>query len=101
MATFWNPTRTGWSVQAATVPDPSGTGGNVTSRTAALYQAVAAIGQLREGATCWDSHLRNPDSDHPRGRACDLFFHPRDSADVARGWDLDGLAGVEGVKTAA
>jgi len=76
MATFWNPTRTGWSAQAATVPDPSGTGGNVTSRTAALYQAVAAIGQLREGATCWDSHLRNPDSDHPRGLACDLFFHP-------------------------
>ncbi|HJT96251.1 MAG TPA: hypothetical protein VJ777_30590, partial [Mycobacterium sp.] len=27
------PTRTGWPAQAATVPDPSGTGGKVTPRT--------------------------------------------------------------------
>ena len=43
--------------------------------------------QLRQGDTCWD-HPQNPDSDHPRGRACDLFFHPYDAADVVRGWDL-------------
>ena len=74
--------------EQATVPDPSGTGGHVTPRTAALYHALAAAGALPDGATCWDPHLQNPDSDHPRGRACDVFFHPHDPADVARGWNL-------------
>ena len=70
------------------MPDPSGTGGHVTPRTAALYRALAAAGATREGATCWDPHLQNPDSDHPRGKACDLFFRPHDPADVARGWTV-------------
>ena len=82
------PIRTRWPTEQATVPDPSGTGGNVTPRTAALYHALAATGAIRDGATCWDPHLQNPDSDHPRGRACDVFFHPRDPTDVARGWNL-------------
>ncbi len=64
------------ATEQATVPDPSGTGGHVTPRTAALYHALAASVRLREGATCWDPHPQNPDSDHPRGKACDLFFRP-------------------------
>ena len=56
--------RTAWPPQRAQVADPSGTGGYVTARTAALYHALAASGATREGATCWDPHLQNPDSDH-------------------------------------
>lgn len=74
--------------EQATVPDPSGTGGHVTPRTAALYRALTAQGAIREGATCWDPHPQNPDSDHPRGKACDVFFHPHDPTDVAHGWNV-------------
>jgi hypothetical protein len=81
-------TRTEWSAEQATVADPSGTGGHVTPRMAALYQTLQAGGALRGGASCWDPHPQNPDSDHPRGRACDIFFNPRDPADVAHGWQL-------------
>jgi hypothetical protein len=80
--------RTRWAPETATVADPSGTGGHVTPRTAALYHTLTAAGALPEGATCWDRHLQNPDSDHPRGRACDLSFRPHDPADVTRGWAL-------------
>ena len=85
------PIRTTWPVEQPTVADPSGTGGHVTPRTAVLYHALAATGAVSEGATCWDPHLQNPDSDHPRGQACDVFFHPHDPADVARGWNLARL----------
>lgn len=70
------------------MPDPTGTGGYVTPRMHALYQALAALGATTGGASCWDRHLHNPDSDHPRGKACDIFFNPRDPADVARGWQI-------------
>jgi hypothetical protein len=61
-----------WPPERATVTDPSGTGGQVTPRTAAwVAQARAALGNLSLG--CWDAHLWNPTSDHPKGRACDLF----------------------------
>ena len=80
--------RTRWTPEAASVADPSGHGGRVTPRTAALYHALTAARALPAGATCWDPHLQNPDSDHPRGKACDLFVHPHDPADVARGWAL-------------
>jgi hypothetical protein len=82
------PTRTGWPAQAATVPDPSGTGGHVTPRTATLYRALTTHHAVREGASCWDPHRQNPDSDHPRGRACDVFLHPHDPADIAQGWSI-------------
>lgn len=77
-----------WPPEDATVPDPSGTGGHVTPRTATLYQVLAAADAIREGATCWDPHPQNPDSDHPRGKACDVFFHPTDPTDIARGWNI-------------
>ena len=71
------------------MPDPSGTGGHVTPRTEhPLPTPSPTSGAIPDGATCWDPHLQNPDSDHPRGQACDLFFRPRDPADVARGWHV-------------
>ncbi|MFG1905116.1 hypothetical protein [Kribbella sp. NPDC048928] len=61
-----------WPPEEATVTDPSGTGGQVTPRMAAwISQARAALGALSMG--CWDAHAWNPTSDHPKGRACDVF----------------------------
>ncbi len=61
-----------WPEEDATVVDPTGTGGMVTPRTAAWVAAVRSAVQLR-GMTCWDAHVWNPTSDHPRGKACDLM----------------------------
>lgn len=56
-----------------TLPDPTGTGGCVTSRTAHLVaQLRAAFGDLP--MWCWDLRPGNPRSDHPHGRACDITF---------------------------
>lgn len=61
-----------WPAETATVTDPTGTGGQITPRTAAwISQAQTALGKL--SMTCWDAHLWNPTSDHPKGRACDVF----------------------------
>jgi hypothetical protein len=61
-----------WPPQAATVTDPTGTGGMVTPRTAAwVAQARAAL--AKPPMSCWDAHAWNPTSDHPKGRACDVF----------------------------
>jgi hypothetical protein len=61
-----------WPPEDATITDPSGTGGLVTPRMAAwVSQARAALGALSMG--CWDAHAWNPTSDHPKGRACDVF----------------------------
>ncbi|MHA6631130.1 lytic transglycosylase domain-containing protein [Pseudonocardia sichuanensis] len=78
----------GWTDEQATLPDPTGTGGQLTPRMNTLYQTLAAAGATRGGATCWDPHLHNPTSDHPRGKACDLFYKPNDPADVAYGWTV-------------
>jgi hypothetical protein len=61
-----------WPPQEATVTDPTGTGGMVTPRTAAwVAQARAALSS--PPMSCWDAHAWNPTSDHPKGRACDVF----------------------------
>jgi hypothetical protein len=61
-----------WPPQEATVTDPTGTGGMVTPRTAAwVAGARTALGQL--SISCWDAHLWNPTSDHPKGKACDIM----------------------------
>jgi hypothetical protein len=78
----------GWPDEQATLPDPTGTSGRLTPRMHTLHQALATAGAIRGGATCWDPHLHNPTSDHPRGKACDIFFNPDNPADVANGWDV-------------
>lgn len=58
--------------------DPTGDG-CITGATAhGLDTATAVFGPWSDGPTirsagCWDAHAWNPRSDHPRGRACDLF----------------------------
>ncbi len=61
-----------WPEQQATVPDPTGTGGLVTPRTAAWVARI--VRELHVGSmSCWDAHAWNPTSDHPKGKACDLM----------------------------
>ncbi|WP_406057328.1 hypothetical protein [Kribbella sp. NBC_00889] len=61
-----------WPEQKASVTDPSGTGGLVTPRTAAwTAEARKNLGTL--SMSCWDAHVWNPTSDHPRGKACDVM----------------------------
>jgi len=58
--------------------DPTGDG-CVTGATKHGLEAAAstfggwAHGPVIRSAGCWDEHAWNPRSDHPRGRACDLF----------------------------
>lgn len=61
-----------WPNEDQTITDPTGTGGMVTPRTAAwVALARKTLGPL--SMTCWDAHVWNPTSDHPRGKACDLM----------------------------
>ncbi|MFC9693184.1 hypothetical protein ACFTSF_31840 [Kribbella sp. NPDC056951] len=61
-----------WPEQAQSMTDPTGTGGMVTPRTAAWVEAARKnLGDL--SMTCWDAHVWNPTSDHPRGKACDVM----------------------------
>jgi hypothetical protein len=61
-----------WPEEAQSIPDPTGTGGLVTPRTAAWIVAIRRAMSPRS-MTCWDAHVWNPTSDHPRGRACDVM----------------------------
>ena len=73
-------------------PDPTG-GGCLTGATRhGLEAAAAAFGGWSTGpairsAGCWDEHAWNPRSDHPQGRACDLF--PTRPGRFAAGAELD------------
>lgn len=75
-----------------TVKDPTG-GRCVTPTTAhALDELAAVFGSYRGGPTiksagCWNAHPWNPRSDHPLGKACDLF--PGASGKYATGAALD------------
>ncbi|MFF1820455.1 hypothetical protein ACFVWG_24335 [Kribbella sp. NPDC058245] len=61
-----------WPPEQQSVPDPTGTGGMLTPRTAAwVAKAKASLGDL--SMSCWDAHLWNPTSDHPKGKACDVM----------------------------
>jgi hypothetical protein len=57
---------------------PSPGGGCITPRTewmlGELGRAFGGLpGQVVKSLGCWDLHLWNPDSDHPLGKACDLY----------------------------
>ena len=80
-----------------TLPDPTG-GRCVTGATRhGLAEVSAAFdgwkgGPVIRSAGCWDRHAWNPRSDHPQGRACDLFAtRPgrfADGAELADGWRI-------------
>ena len=78
-------TVTAFPAEAATLDDPTTTG-RITPRTLALIQATQGQGYAGGGITCWDAHAWNPTSDHPLGRACDVFYNHLDPASVAQGW---------------
>ena len=74
-------------------PDPTRSDGCLTGATRhGLETAGAVFGGLDGGpvikkAGCWDQHAWNPTSDHPQGRACDLF--PGKAGTFPQGADLD------------
>lgn len=73
--------------------DPTGDGCLTGAALHGLEAASAAFGGWSEGpvirnAGCWDAHAWNPRSDHPRGKACDLFA--TSPGTFAEGADLDG-----------
>lgn len=55
----------------AMVPDPTGTGGNVTQATAHMYTETLKKFPGTQWS-CFAQRPGNPTSDHPRGRACDI-----------------------------
>jgi hypothetical protein len=80
-----------------TLPDPTG-GRCVTGATRHGLTAVSAAfdgwtrGPVIHSAGCWNRHAWNPRSDHPHGRACDLFATKpgrfADGAELADGWRI-------------
>ncbi|WP_219414181.1 transglycosylase SLT domain-containing protein [Pseudonocardia nigra] len=66
------PTAFAGSSRGCVEPDPQGRGCLTPAMRHVLDQLLATFGPLRS-LTCWDEHAWNPDSDHPHGRACDLF----------------------------
>ncbi|GAA3219695.1 hypothetical protein GCM10017691_03360 [Pseudonocardia petroleophila] len=72
--------------------DPTGDGCLTGAALHGLEAASAAFGGWSGGpvirsAGCWDAHAWNPRSDHPRGRACDLF--PGTPGAFAEGAELE------------
>jgi hypothetical protein len=83
-STAAGPVRTDWPPEQATVPDPTSTG-SITPRTHTLLRALQERGTTGQGITCFGHRPDNPDSDHPKGRACDIMFNPHDPESVAAG----------------
>jgi hypothetical protein len=93
-----------WPPEVQSVPDPTGTGGMLTPRTAAwVAKARTALQNL--SMSCWDAHLWNPTSDHPKGKACDVMVgadgrksaSARTKGDQVANWTLQ-TAGTTGVR---
>jgi DNA-binding transcriptional LysR family regulator len=56
--------------EACSAPDPTTGRGCLTARTLNL---ATQLQQQGWSISCWDAHAWNPTSDHPQGRACDVF----------------------------
>ncbi|MFC7404013.1 hypothetical protein [Georgenia alba] len=78
-----------WSGQGrgCTEPDPAGTDGCVTPAMAWLVDQLTFTDA---SLTCWSEHEWNPESDHPHGRGCDLYYGRSgafaDGQDLIEGW---------------
>lgn len=79
--------RLNWPYERATMPDPT-SAGRLTPRTYTLARALIRGGMTGGGMICFGHRPSNSASDHPKGRACDVFFDPHDSKAVAEGWQL-------------
>ncbi|MEQ3554566.1 hypothetical protein WIS52_29205 [Pseudonocardia nematodicida] len=74
-------------------PDPVRGAGCLTGATRhGLAAAQAVFDPVIERIGCWDEHAQNPRSDHPKGRACDLFTGPAgrfaEGAALDEGWRI-------------
>lgn len=78
-------------------PDPTSSGCITGATRHGLTATSAAFGAWSRGpviraAGCWNEHAWNPHSDHPRGRACDLFATRSGTfaagAELEAGWRL-------------
>ena len=78
-------------------PDPTSPGCLTGATRHGLLVTSAAFGGWSAGPTirsagCWNEHAWNPRSDHPRGRACDLFATAPGrfaaGAELAAGWRM-------------
>ena len=56
--------------EACSAPDPTTGRGCLTAR---MLNIATQLQQQGWSISCWDAHAWNPTSDHPRGRACDVF----------------------------
>lgn len=69
------------------IDDPT-SGGQITQITAHGLAAMRAeFGPTLRSSTCWSAHEWNPKSDHPKGRACDVYTSP--AGQFAAGEGLD------------
>jgi hypothetical protein len=93
-----------WPPEVQSVPDPTVPGGMLTPRTAA-WVAKARDALPNPSMSCWDAHLWNPTSDHPKGKACDVMVGAdarkssaaRAKGDQAANWTIQ-TAGTTGVR---
>jgi hypothetical protein len=77
-------------------PDPTSSGCLTGATEHGLDAVEDAFGKPKgpvlRSAGCWDKHAWNPRSDHPRGRACDLFAttagHFAAGTDLDNGWRM-------------
>ncbi len=77
--------------------DPTGDGCVTGAALHGFESATATFGGWQGGpvirdAGCWDEHAWNPRSDHPRGKACDLFATGpgqfAEGAELDSGWQV-------------
>ena len=87
----------GPQVPAAPSPTPAGTAASpppcaTPSTKPSPRSAPPVPTKPIRAVSCWDPHTWNPTSDHPRGRACDLFPTRAGTfptgTDLANGWRI-------------
>lgn len=63
-----------WPDESCTETDPTQPKNDkacVTPRTATIIKKLKSM-EVGDGMLCWDPHLQNPKSDHPKGKGCDI-----------------------------
>ncbi len=64
------------AVAGPMVADPTSKGQITTVTAHGLAEIRAKFGPVLRSEACWDPHAWNPTSDHPLGKACDVFVSP-------------------------
>jgi hypothetical protein len=58
------------------VDDPTSDGRITQTAAHGLAEIRRHLAHTLRGVTCWSAHEWNPASDHPKGRACDVYTSP-------------------------